>query len=494
MASPNIQLYDDTGTAQVASIDFGTVNPGAVSAAATYRLYNDYDEIGRPTAAGYVLEAKARAQGSSDPFVAEGLKLMDYRGVEISITGGTAQGVATTGYVGIGAASLLDLPTLQSGEYVELSIRLRQHAADPSDYEIGFDAYAATVSSIGLAAADVLGSGVIVEDRRDAITLEYVSGRTLPTGTPDEFVTAPDMWGRTGSGAIVVALGGQVELDADDGSAATLAAGEAYYAVLGVGGLVKGDKNTTPLSEADIPALDDDFIPRALILRDDTGAIDSSDITEPWPCLGWAVVETDGLDITIGGGRCLVGNLVRRETVEETLTVPDDDSCTVYVTPTGLEIDASDQLAEPLYTITAAAGSITAVEKVARYAGDKREQLVAMLDGVSAQSEVHLSGPCRVIPESFSIALVESSGSLASGQWKVELFQRSAAGDVTLFTSFATDDRRPVLAFDAVAEDSASGLPEAVNVPAGSALYARVVEVPVTPTTATLAVLVEVER
>lgn len=494
MASPVIELYDSMGTTPVSSIAVGTVDPGAVSAATTYRLYNDFDLIGKPTATGYVLQVLARIQGTTDPYVEEGLRLLDSRGVEIAITGGTAQGVAVTGYVGLGSGSSLELPDIASGEYVEISLRVRQHAAEAIDYDIGINPHASAGESIELASAEIHGSGVIVEDSRGWIGLEYVSGRAAPSGSPDEFVTVPDMWGRIGSGTIDVALGGQVELDDTDGSAATLAAGEAYYAVIGVGGVAKGDKAATPLGPGDIPAVADDFLPRVLVLRDDTGAIGSSDITEPYACYGWAVIETSGLDITIGGGRCLVGNLVRRETAEQTLTVPDDTDSVIFATTTGLEVDSAQVDAEPLYDITAASGSIGAVTKAARYAGRKRVQLVAMLDAVTSGTEINLSGPCRVVPESFSIALVESSGALVSGQWKVELFARSAAGDVTLFESFATDDRRPTLPYDAVAEDSASGLPEAANVPAGSALFARVVEVPSVPTTATLAVLVEVER
>src|SRR5262245_27125021 len=110
MHNPVLVWYDQTGATPVTALSSPGLTPGTTSDWQTLRLDNDYDgTVGSDPAIGRKVRALSRT-ASPDEFVASGHPLVDQRGIEVQILGGTASDVVAGGVVTLGAGATLPLP------------------------------------------------------------------------------------------------------------------------------------------------------------------------------------------------------------------------------------------------------------------------------------------------------------------------------------------------------------------------------------------------
>jgi hypothetical protein len=251
----------------------------------------------------------------------------------------------------------LDLPALRAGCAYDLELK-----------------FAPTLRTGAATTAYSWRLGVGYNEASQAISLNPDAPAGILTGLGDvtvsEWVTAPTLVNDTDKvtlgdceyvhrGVAKTIAGGDVTLNQDDGSSATLGSGEEYIAVLSVGDagtvtVTKGDLATA--GSAEQPAMPDGELALAVVRVPYGGVIVTSTLLAvSGRC---AVADTTGLVVSIQPGRAVYPGFLISPATAQTLTVEDGTVNSVYLSTSGVANLTEGVL---LATVTAAAGDITDV-------------------------------------------------------------------------------------------------------------------------------------
>lgn len=487
----NIEWFETDGVTPVASLSFTGLVPGTPSAWRTVRVYNDQAIAGADDAIGRRLRGFSR-NTSADDFVSEGHPLVDHRGIGVQILSGSAAGVVPGGVVFLGKGATIALPTIQSGEYVELRVNVTiPQGSLVTDAEVAFGLDPTPATGLGdLGPLATRGIWTGIGDSSSQKLLKAVS--ITASGTPDEFVLVSDVLAQVG-GLPVVVLEHLEELTNLDGSAAALTSGNAYVALFSVSasGLVitKGDQAAAPLGVDDEPALPEGNLRLGIVVRPFDDTIEQSDITVEAVAATFDYLGDVGLDVSFSGGEAAVGTILASPAGAPSITLVDDDTSIV-----SLLSDASLSLAPPaghaslaLYQFVAAAGAVTSVTDLRPFVEAGAVKMQGTIGGGAGDKAYRTlpgNGRWAVDPLlGLDAVLIDgdpSSLSATSGDWVMELKYRLAGGTTwtTLFTSSGSDDRRPTLNEASTDPEFNRGLPEVCVIPAGATLEVSWASVP----------------
>lgn len=279
---------------------------GVESAAIVLRLYNDKDAAGADTLPSSQIYGYARTS-SSGQVLTEGHPLVDRRMVEARITQGLGgKVVPATGWQPLGAHRFLEIPSLDSGEGVELEF----HLAAPSDSG-GFNAFLVlalaveTGIALGLGLSEIAGDGVYL-GLGDPLVSTVLIGTDVvenPAGADGNVQVGPFAWTADG-----VPLAYLEQLSA----IAASSAGNSRYVMLSLDDdatltLTDGDESTVALTDDDEPATPAGETVIARVEVDDSGVIAQAAIDNRWEH-GAYHVSFAGTAATVGPGKALVDN------------------------------------------------------------------------------------------------------------------------------------------------------------------------------------------
>lgn len=506
MAPPIASWTLSDGTTAATPWSFTDLAPSSPSAWQTRYLWNN--RAGASPVDSILngkLRVLARVQGDT-VWLAAGLVALDTRSIEVEILGGSVgSGIEARSPVRIGAGAWLDLPEIPDGEAVHIRARVSlPGTAGETALELDFYPDLAPAEALPNGLWESAGGGVRLGIGDGSCTHLLGGGPPAASGTPDDVVTLPDLaWVHLGVPR--AALEDAVTLDDTDGAAATLGAGEAYRALfsLGVGGaatLTKGLKAL--LANVVDPATPAAELAYARVMVDDSGTIEQADIellAEPW---GFPVTA-DGLNAIAGPGEALVGGRLVRTMTPSQETVAASATSTVWLLPDGSLESTADgsrpaDRALALAQVDADATDIIPPIRDLRpfFEGRAvRAQFVLPAPVVSDVAYWVNGSQCRlyvrpIAPILFS--LVEDPADLTptAGSWKVDLeVLQTDFTWLTLFTSNATDDRRPAIPFGTSSGRDASALPEVLLIPPGGVLRCRVVSLATSTTPASALLL-----
>lgn len=497
MPNPVLVWFDDTGTNPVTTLSFTGLVPGTPSAWQTVRLYNDEDgAAGSDPAIGRKVRALARTS-VLDEFVASGHPLVDSRGVEFQILGGTATDVVPSGIVTLGAMATFPLVPIQSTKYVEARVRATlPPGSGLTDAEVSLALDPAPTASLGDVGA-LATRGVDWGIGRRSFSEILAEFTIEPSGSPDEFVTFGDLVAVV-QGRPVVTLGDDFEFTNLDGSAAALASGEAYFGLVSAGPagttVTKGNKATAPLDSDDEPALPAGHKRLGRVTVPFGLVIDAADIQVDASPVGFSYLGATGRQVSLSGGRAAVGTQLAVPAGSQNITITASSTETAYVlgdgsltTAPGASVDAL-----PLWTFTADGSSIVGAPLDRRsWAHQGSERGISLVIGSGALNAaayflVPADGPGLCLHPVLGVraTLIDSDPSAlgaSSGSWVLEVEYRLPGGSsfTSLFPGSGSDDRRPTLLESVTDPEFSLGLPDGpLYIPPGSTVRARLAAVP----------------
>lgn len=520
-------LFESDDSTAATPIAFGTLSGGETSAIFTKHLWNGKDDPTADTLSGLVITAYER-QVVEDEDTGEVVEVTAWnqagratteRWVEARYTNGDGE---TTPWVEIGKGRWLGLDDLAAGEKWVLEFRMVVPGGSISSAEreirivTDWDSFARPVD-LGHHESGKRG---VLSGLGDGSSSHLVSGyEGSPSSPADADVTFSDGVA-VFEGDVLVDLEHAVTFDATDGDAATLAAGEEYWATVtkdSSSGLTvtKSSKGAAPLADSERPAVPTGHILVAYVRRNEDATIEAGDIYQDDGIreLGRFALLTDGLNGYIQPGEALLDN--RRisrtgvmvapltESVENVIWL-DPSTGGLFVTDTTEDRPASRVM--ELWRVTTDASAETAREDRRQFIGAREVQVFrAGTEDVLAAADVigHYyipPGPGAWIRIPFGVfaALKDQGSSNTGGQTKFDLeYSESGGAWTTVFTSQGTAalDRRPDIAFDEANPVDHSALPEVVHIPGDSRLRAAVDEVPsggTAPSGAVVIVILEI--
>lgn len=271
----------------------------------------------------------------------------------------------------------LELPALRAGCAYDLAIvfspTLHTGAATTAySWRLGV-AYNESFREISLIPGAPSG---ILTGLGDATAIEWVTAPTLTNGIDKVTLGVGTL---VNHGVYMGTASGDVALDQNDGDSAALAAGQEYVAVGAVytdGSIVvmKGSKAAAgaalqPASYTDVPV----FVARVPY----GGVIVTSTLLAvSGRCL---VTDAGGLVVTVQPGRAVSPGMLAMPATVQTLTLADNTTSTVYLSPSGV---ANVTAGIPLAEVTTASGDITVLTDIRRIL--RPEPLRLKMPGVEA--------------------------------------------------------------------------------------------------------------
>lgn len=493
MAS-NLIYQNSGGTAELPAPDFLNVDPGTNSAAIAFRLFND-DTGGAVDEATDPVITLRQDDGSGNA-VLLGLRAINERWIQVRAlgTGSSGSTQPLTGWTALGRGRTFTCAPLPSGEYHNLEIRYSPPATAPAgqilflmDTEPGPVATFleqghsdnwrdGILSGIGDGSWDeiILGGDVVEDDAGAGADVDI-----------------PDLVWRI-DGVYQVKLAHEITTNDTDGDAATTSAGEAYYLLLtlasdGTITQTKGGKATAPLDPAtDAPAAPVGEIQLALIERNDDGVINDADITQLSSVGGFKAVHTTGsLNITLGPGRAFVDNALARRGVDTAITLTASVTNSVWILPDGtfsVETDSTvpDPMALKIYELVTDGSGVTSEVDLREGVGGEIVPIVfnwtTVADTTAAYAVQPRGRSVHLRPVRGCVFALHTNGSgNTTGITAVDV-EKSVAGGayVDLFTSNATDDRRPTVEHDDTDIVDRLALPEVTEIEPHALLRATI--------------------
>lgn len=260
----------------------------------------------------------------------------------------------------LGTASRLPLAPFRAGCYVDLSFvvtpDLRPGAAQ-TDYRWKAGVDLEQWQEIALVPDAPTG---ILTGLGDTSVTEWVTAPTLTNGTDKVMLGDGNLVYR---GVYLRSAAGDVALSQDDADSATLASGEEYVAVGAVytdGSIIvtKGSKATAGAALAPLPYTD----AAVFTARVPYGGVivTSTLLAVSGRCL---VADAGGLVVTVQPGRAVSPGMLALPATVQSVTLPDDETSTVYLSPTGT---ANLVEGAPLATVVTSGGDITSVTDARR--------------------------------------------------------------------------------------------------------------------------------
>lgn len=399
----------------------------------------------------------------------------------------------TTGWTPVGLARPFRVSPIDGEGITSLEMRANIPGGEfDSTVEVGIEPQwnrGFTVPGAGFFAAGLQGisSGVGDGSRTFIISADPITA----SGSPDDEIHIGDILWIT-AGELLVKLLHDLAFTADaaDGP---LSAGEAYWATLSLAAdgtitVTKSNGDTSPLSISARPAAPEGEIVRAWVHVEEDLTIADADIYDAAEPGSFAIYGT-GLDRPIGAGVALVSDRLIDPDNPDAIAFPADEAAIeVYLLPNGSKqasIDGRpDDRALLLYSASTDSDDLTSLVDqrpflrtrpsalIFRFDAELIEDAVSYRTAVSSGGDVILTYPiaCRA-------TLDDEGDTPTAGQTIIDVEYWNGAAWTTIFTSFASVDRRPTIEWDAT-DLSANGIPEVRRFAAGTRFRARIADVP----------------
>lgn len=480
-----LEFWDSAGSAQVATLTFSNVDPGTTSAAQALRVVGSVATSSSPT-------LTLRQEDGSGNAVLAGLAAINGRWIEIRALGTGTSSQAATAWTPVGANRAFPLSPIASGEYTAIEIRYSPAAtAAQGAIEFLVDADPGTNSTPLSQGISERGRDGVLSGLGDGAWSEILRASDVTeAGSPGASVDIPDSV-YMHAGVPYVELAQNVAIDENDLSASALGSGEAYWARISLDetGIVvtKGDKASSPLDVADLPANPSGHLPLAYVERQQGNIVDSW-ITQEYTVGAFEPTYTSAsLNLTVGPGRALVGNSLIRHTDESTVAISASSTSEVWLQSDGTYAatnDGSRPSTDALLLFDGVVSDGTGITALV----DRREAMGGeafpirfdwsgtLADTDYAYASAPLARDLYLNPESACVFTIHTNGSgNTAGITKADIQYSDAGGSyATLFTSSGSDDRRPSVEHDDTDPSDRTALPEVLLIPAGSRLRAEI--------------------
>lgn len=387
--------------------------------------------------------------------------------------------------IALGAYAFLELGDIPAGcaVYVATSVAVPQEA-DPLPWRFGVSVLTDSYSTPAPPALTALERGVLPAVGDPARSEIVEGGEVTATGTPDDYVHVA---------AVRVELAGvpygfvaaDLQLDQDDGDAATLGVGESYQAVVYVDAsgpaYVKGAKGVDPAKPA--TPVGAKRLRTVRVNYDASGfsVIDAADLSDPTVRGRYAVEAGEGLQVLLHGGRALGGQTLRYASGRQPLSVPPSTTSYVYQTANGhpeysaTETPPDSASIGPLAEVDTDSDGVTEIRDRRTYAGRTR---LLELWGATPGSPGAVAGfvvvaDARLYLDELHLFASDNGGG-SSGATKVDVFVNGSS----IFPSSGTDDQRPAIPYDATELFARAGVFEVFDLRRGDVVTFATVEHP----------------
>lgn len=498
MADPDLKWRDTSDVLLGgATHAFGKVPPGANATATTQRLYNDFGGVlSSDDARDMLLVVQARIQGDTEWKIAS-VDLLNRRAFQIRQIESKSVAV-NEAFLPSGEGISIPLADLASGERHVFELRVAPPAG-VSEVVTEFKLGVAFIRFQSIANPFAVDPGIHRGIGTGKVTA--ILDRSIPIAVSG---TATFEWPDFSwiyQGIPLVVLDHDETITEVDGSSVALSAGESYIflAVLDetTTTIIKGDLAVAPSFPANAPA-----VPAGNRLlghgeRFDDGDAVNMTFTSLDELPDFFAVITSALNATVsrsGGPMVCDGNLIDSGSAS-TATLTASSTNTVQVVPDGsigvtLDGSLSQNGAQFLADIITDGSAETSRAERRRWAG-RRELITFTFDSSPTGTTTLIwsnpyDRPLYIRSDMVRLMLDAVPG---AGNVKADLFIRVDDGArTTIFTSFGSDDRRPVVdTIDATAINE--GLPEVLKIDVSEALECDLIVTTATPAWAVVSVV-----
>lgn len=459
---------------------------GTESAAVILRLYNDKDEAGADTLPPSQVYGQVRVT-SSGQLLSEGHPLVDRRMVEGRITQGLGgKVVPSAGWSPLGVGRFLAIPSLASGEGVELEFKLNVPSFSPG-LNVFFVPTLAIETGLGLGfgLSEIAGDGIYLGIGDPLINTVLIGNDVIenPAGADDEVRVGPFVY-----------LDGGIPLSFLEQNVAIAAssAGNRRYVLLSLTDdatltQTDGDETAAALTDDDEPdaPLDETVVARVEV--DDSGVITQDDIENRWQ-RGAYHVSFAGSSATVGPGQGLVDNWITYNQVSQSATLTADSVNSLWLLRSG-QLAVTVNGAPPVSTrslllaelTTDAGNNVIAFADRRRFIGHRVHLLRFEWPGVLAVDDfryaISLSDrPVYIFPIRGLRASVAVSGTVSDATQF--LAEADNDYDDTFLTDLILPISAPEIAFDATDLRSLDAIPANHLIAPGARIRAWLDEIP----------------
>ena len=484
--STQLRILDANLEPLAASPAFAAL-PGARSNVETLHIVNGTGDGLADTATELALRVMERDAGET-VWLASGRPIVDGRRVEVRIVGGVGGlDVASTGWQPVGAGRDLSLPALADGQGVAVEVSLVLPLdAQGAQVELYLAVRSAATTALGGRLSETAGHGVYLGLGDGAITALLEGGDVTASDPADDSVqVAATGWLAAGNPWVIPAT--TVQLDAIDGDGVPLAAGSAYWALLHLTAdgdlkVIRSAQGVQPLDPSLRPVVPSGSVGLAMVLRDDTGAIDGTAI-ERLSVPAGAALTFDNLTATLGPSQGLIDNRWWRHDAAETITFEPSQTSQLWrlsngdlaVTTDGGRPDVRALL---LYEVTTDPFGIVDVQSRLRFL-DRREVVRFAFDGpltlgATAYASWPHDHPGLLAPKRGQVVAqtVDTAGSDGATSWDIEV---AAPGVPAEWVSLFASGERPSVPWDTTTRTDASAMPQVLVIPPRALLRCTVV-------------------
>lgn len=462
----SIEFLEDDDLTPVEDLAITPLNAGELSGVQEIHVWNEKGNPSGQTAPNVFLILQTEAPADPGTFLSRGVAPQDELWGRVRITGQINTGdpsfvLQATGWRVMGAyaglligdlppdcAAVIEVAMQPPGTALELSWAWRLSALR--------DEYSRPLPP----AVGRLAPGVLPLVGTDSAYALLSGHAVTPTSPADDQVhVAPGL--AVLSGAVDGAITQDVTLDQDDGSAATLGAGESYKAAItrAAGGatVTKGDKGADPAEPT--PPPDEPLLAVVTVHHQagGTSEIEAADIDTSRTAFGRFHAEpgSTGTKLRISAGEAVAGETWRVRDGWIEVDLVDDDSNWIWLLATGLlEVTQTAVPPEPdallLWEADVATGALTELRDRRTYAG---RHVVLSLRGDFPASAPALVEDLMVGHELLHLEAVTLRASDNGGGSSGETVADLEVDGTTVFTDQGTEDLRPRVAFDAAAGD-----------------------------------------
>ncbi len=508
----NPELLNSTDTATV-DLDV-TADAGTPSAPIEIHFWNDHGlaDPGTTTMRNPRLVYEVSEDGGAT-WLSSGHPVLDRLFARIEITGqdktgdaAMAEQVEPPRAIGTNSPILLkDIPP-NTARFLSFYIDAPTSALDANIKHrliVDWDSDAAPVAR----RAGLVSGGGVIADRLAASGLRRMveGGQLTESAVPDDDVNVAPLLANY-DGDVLVRLAQTVALNQNDSAAAALAVGESYIAVIsqpaaGAAHATKGAKAVVPVAPA-LPA--NEVLLGYVTVHYQAGpsVIVTADIDSESVAYGELRVSAGvGLFVDLAAGESLtVNDFEQYPQSQGAIAVPPSGTSWIWMLSGGAQdVTATDVPPEygafPLAKVTTDALGVTdvtdlrpIVDKPLHSYAVEIADLVAPLDTANIVLGVAVLDR-EVLVDEITADILDDGAGAASGAWVFDVFALDAGaavrmgdavpgGAVTLFTSFATSDQRPAIAWNATVLRAATKWHEVRKLERGTRLVVALAAVP----------------
>lgn len=408
---------------------------GTPGTAVVTRLINNLGGTGAQTESDVVVRVLGR-DAATDPWVSDGLPVLDRRVIEARIAGGVNTTISAGPWVALGAGAVLRMPAIANDTGVEIELRV-----------VAPSSISGTGTNVKLRAERAIGEalGVGLESTRGGV----VSGIGDPTAL--HVVVAGDVAQNSGGAddqveipaCVVVASGVPTAIAAELRQLAAAASGKARYDLLsfaadGTVTTTSGTEVDQPLAPGDAPALPAGELALAQVAVDDSGVIEDADITQLWSLDVFGLRVVAGLVVEVGSGSAHVSDRLVVFDAPSQISLAASSTSSVWVlrdrslaVTTDGNPPAGSPRAELLWVITTDGTSVTASVDHRRWLERVETVALAIAGDVAASDTAATALPghrdAAISPLAGGVAAVEGIGD-GTGALDIEVEISEAGG------------------------------------------------------------------